>query len=63
MYHFNPRTVRLAILFTLGLWIGGMFAGCTATYTAHWPGKHNAIDHHDAGRTVYKGGYYEPAPR
>lgn len=47
---------RLAAILTLALWLGG----CTAEFTAHYPGKWNAIDTHESARTVYRGGGYQP---
>lgn len=48
----------LSVLFTLAMICGG----CTAELTMHYPGKHNAIDTHESGRTVYRGTYRPPFP-
>lgn len=54
MTHLNPRSIRLAILFYAGLALGGVLGGCTASFQAHYPGKWNAVDTYEPGRTVYR---------
>lgn len=55
------RWIRLAGILTLGLWMGGL-TGCTMQVdtAVHWPGKLNAIDHHETSpaKTIYRG--YSP---
>lgn len=52
------RWIRVAAALTLSLWL----TGCTASITAHYPGKLNALDHQDSARTVYRGSYQPPFP-
>lgn len=67
MSHLNPRSVRLAILFYVGMALGGVLCltGCTGSldWQAHYPGKHNPIAEYQpgSGRTVYQG-YTPPYP-
>ena len=50
------KTQYRVLIITLALWLGG----CTAEFTAHYPGGWNAIDTHESARTVYRGGGYQP---
>lgn len=56
--HDGKRWVRLAAVLTASMWLGG----CTAEMTMHYPGKMNAIDTHQSGRTTYRGSYQPPYP-
>lgn len=53
----GKRWVRLAAMLTLSMWV----TGCTGSVQVHYPGKYNAIQTYEPGRTVYQG-YTPPMP-